>query len=174
MHSRLFITIFSVFLLVALLTACGYRFGAEGADSKFAKASVYVAPFENKTKEAYLDHYLRNALIDWFMKTAKFQVVLREEEADLILEGKIRQMYTLPISYRSGNLAAEEKVRLHMEVALKDRKTGRTVWEEKNMIGEQDYSVVDLARREDTRRAAIIKLANDMGERIYRPASEGF
>ncbi|MCX7982505.1 MAG: LPS assembly lipoprotein LptE [Syntrophales bacterium] len=173
MHRILF-SITLVGTVLAIIVGCGYQFGTGEVNSKDVVLSIYVAPFENRTREAYLHNFLRNALVDWFIKATRFRVVTREEEADLTLEGKIRLMHTLPVSYRSGNLAAEEKVHVSMEVTLKDRRTGRIIWEEKNMTGEQEYSVADPNRREDSRRAALIKLAHDLGERIYRPATTKF
>ena len=159
----------AVISLFFILLGCGYRFAGEEVGLKKVGVSIYVAPLENSTREAYVDSFLRSAIMDWFLKATRLKVVTREEEADLVLVGKVRNMYTVPISYRLGNIAAEERVQVKLEVSLKERRSGKIVWEEKEMVGEQDYSVVDVNRREDARRSALIKLANDMGERIYRP-----
>lgn len=161
-------------LFLSVITGCGYHFSAQEDGSKKAGISIYVAPFANGTRELYVDQYVRNALTDWFLKSTRMIVTLKEEEADVVLSGRIVRIYTMPLSYRTGNLAAEESVRLIMEVTLKDRRSGKVYWEEKNLVGEQSYSVTDPNRRNDERRVAIIKLAYDLGERIYRPALTSF
>lgn len=153
---------------------CGYHVVGGNGAGKITGSRIYIAPFENKVREAYVENYLRSALIDWFMKSARFQVVTDEELADAVLTGKISYISTMPLSYRTTNLAGEERLQVTMEAQLRDRRTGKVIWENKNLVNTQDYAMADSAQRETNRREALLKWASYMAEQIYRPIAAQF
>jgi|YelNatPaOPRAMG01_1025707.scaffolds.fasta_scaffold35528_2 hypothetical protein len=167
MDKKLFFLRVMVYFLIILLVGCGYRFAGEGVGVEKKVASIYVSPIDNRSREAYVENYIRNALMDWFMKTTSFTVVTEEEKADVVLSGRVINVYTVPLSYKLGNLAAEEKVTLVMDLVLKDRRTGKVLWEQKKLMAQQDYAVRDVNSTEEARRLALIKLATDLAEQVY-------
>jgi len=157
-----------------MVGGCGYHVvGAKDARDGFG-SRIYIASFESKVREPYVENYLRSALIDWFMKSQRFQVVNDESLADFVLTGKISYISTSPLSYGTTNLAAEERIQVTMEARLRDRRTGKIVWEDKNITATEDYTMTDAAHRDANRRGSLMKWASYAAEQIYRPISTEF
>lgn len=154
-------------LLLSLLTiGCGYHFNEIADESLNGIQKIYVGNFPNRTDQPYLENIFRNALIDQFIRGNRFQVVGDEAEADAVVRGTIQRITTSHTAYEEADLAAEENASLYVQIIFEDRETGRTIWEDRNFVGSEDYLVLDAL--EDGKKKALIKLSEDMAERAYR------
>lgn len=166
-----FIILTTMFLILA---ACGYHFspGGEYIDPDVRK--VFIEPFANRTSQANLEDTIRLAITDWFVRGRRFQIVDNEAQADAIFRGTVKSLTTAPLSSRTTNLAAEERMTLTLELSFEDRRTKKVIWKDANFSGTQDYPVASLSDTETARKNALTKLSRDIAERAYRMMMSGF
>lgn len=166
-----FIILTTMFLVLA---ACGYHFspGGEYIDPDVRK--VFIEPFANRTSQANLEDTIRLAITDWFIRGRRFQIVDNEAQADAIFRGTVKSLTTAPLSSRTTNLAAEERMTLTLELSFEDRRTKKVIWKDANFSGTQDYPVASLSDTETARKNALTKLSRDTAERAYRMMMSGF
>ena len=155
----------AVVILALLLGGCGYHF-SEVSGSRDGIRKIYVGIFLNRTDVAYLENIFRNAMIDQFVRSNIFQVVGEEADADAVVSGRILRISTRYTAYEETDLGMEERIYLSVQIVFEDRETGRTLWEDRNFSGAEDYLVRDAVRT--GKREALIKLSQDMAERAYR------
>lgn len=163
-------------LMAALLTlmGCGYHFSPGGEHIDPGIKKVFIEPFGNRTSQANLEDTFRLAVADQFIKGKRFVIVDGGNEADALIRGNIKALSTTPLSYRTTNLAAEERMTLTVEMAFEERRSGKVIWQDDNFTGTQDYPVASLGDTEASRKNALSKLANDTAERAYRMLMSGF
>jgi hypothetical protein len=165
-----------IILLIMLLipSGCGYHFspGGEYIDPEVRK--VFIEPFANRTNQANLEDTIRLAITDWFVRGQRFQIVDNDTQADALFRGAVKSLSTTPLSYRTTNLAAEERMTLTLELSFEDKRTKKTIWKNDNFSGTQDYPVASLNDTETARKNALAKLSRDTAERAYRLLMSGF
>ena len=163
-----------VLLLVLLLTGCGYRFTGGGESINPAVRTVFVDTFTNRTSEAYADAIFRNAFISRFVQEGRFRLAGSRAEADAICRGTIKMLQVSPLAYKAGNLSAEDRLTIVLEISFEERESGRRIWSDSAFTGVGDYPVTTVGATETNRKNALIKLANDTAERAYRLIMSGF
>jgi outer membrane lipopolysaccharide assembly protein LptE/RlpB len=166
-----------VVLVLTSLWACGYHF--VGADSEGVDPSirrVYVQTFGNETNEPNVENTFRGAFIDRIIQGGRFQVVDKPEQADAVLKGKIKNLVRIPLSYTVGNLAAEERWHVSVDISFVERETGKVIWRnsEFNLSGDYRVDSSNLSVTEQNRKNALVKLASDTAERAYSMILSGF
>lgn len=160
--------------ILLMLSGCGYGFspGGEYIDPDVRK--IFVEPFANRTSQANLEDTIRLAITDWFVRGKRFQIVDNEAQADAIFRGTVKSLTTSPLSSRTTNLAAEERMTLTLELSFDDRRTKKVIWKDANFSGTQDYPVANVNDTETARKNALTKLSRDTAERAYRMMMSGF
>jgi hypothetical protein len=100
----------AIILAMLLLISCGYSFSPGGEYIDQGMKTVYVEPFVNKTSEANVENVMRAAFINWFIAGNRFKVVDQADMADTIWRGSVNMLTTTALSFRTSNLAAEERM----------------------------------------------------------------
>lgn len=155
--------------LLLLITGCGYRFTPAGEHIGTRIQKVFVDNFSNRTSEAYVENYLRQAFIDEFIKGRRFKLVGKPEMADAVLKGSIKSLTISHLSYDINNIAMEERVTMIMEIIFEEQDTHKIIWSNKDISGMEDYRITtDQLTSESRRKDALIKLSNDTAEKVYR------
>jgi len=108
-------------LVICLLGGCGYRFSPAGEHIDKNIRKVFVDIFANRTSEANVESTFRNSFIDQFITGRRFTIVDSREAADAILKGSIESLTTSPLSYKSSNIAAEERITVTMELSFEEK-----------------------------------------------------
>jgi hypothetical protein len=161
------IKIWFISLPCFLLIACGYGFAPQGEHIDKQIKKVYVAPFSNKTAEAEVENFMRNAFIDQLIQGKRFQSVANPEQADAVISGSVLSLTTAALSYRDNILAAEERMTVTMEVGFREKGSGKIIWSSQNVVGYTDYKLQDNVNPQPARREALSKLARDTAENAY-------
>ena len=154
--------------LILLITGCGYSFTPTGEHIATRIKTVFVDTFSNRTSEAYVENYLRQAFIDEFIKGRRFKVVGKPEIADAVLRGSVKNLVVSHLSYDINSIAIEERITMTMDIVFEEQETHKIIWSGKNISGIEDYKVADQMATESSRKDALIKLANDTAEKVYR------
>jgi hypothetical protein len=160
--------------LVLLLAGCGYRFTGGGESIHPSIRTVFVDVFTNRTGEAYADSIFRTAFISRFVQDGRFKLAGSRAEADAICRGTIKMLQVSPLSYKAGNLSAEDRLTIIMEISFEERESGRRIWWDGAFTGMGDYPVTTVGATETSRKNALTKLADDTAERAYRLIMSGF
>ncbi len=161
-------------ILVLLFAGCGYHFTGGGESINPAIRTVFVDAFTNRTSEAYADSIFRTAFISRFVQEGRFRLAGSRGEADAICRGTIKMLQVSPLSYKAGNLSAEDRLTIILEISFEERESGRRIWSDSAFTGTGDYPVTTVGVTETSRKNALIKLANDTAERAYRLIMSGF
>ena len=108
-------------LLVCLLAGCGYQFEGGGESIHPAVRTVFVDVFANRTSEAYAENIFRAAFISRFVQDGRFKLAGSRGEADAIFRGTVKNLITYPLSYKAGNLSAEDRLTVTLEISFEER-----------------------------------------------------
>ena len=174
-NRRLFIKTGVICLFFALILSCGYGFAPKGDYIDKRIQNIYVEAFDNKTAQAGIENYVRTAFINQFIQNSRLKIVESAESADAIVKGKILNLNTSPLSYRSNALVAEERVTIILELTFLENESGKIIWSSKNITGTVDYTLsTDINLLPAIRKDAFIKLANDIAEKAFNLMMAGF
>lgn len=128
-------------LLMVFLGGCSYQWLGSSSGIKIA-----IPLFSNETFEYGLEETLTRSIRDEFLLDGRIEIA-EEEEADLILQGKITHYFNEALS--EGAVAVEEyRVRIDVMILLVSIKDGKTIWE-KSLGGATSYSSVEMIQTED-------------------------
>ena len=159
----------------SLLFGCGYSFAPRGENIDNRIQKVYVESFDNKTAQAGIENYVRTSFINQFIQNSRLKIVESAESADAIVKGKILNLNTSPLSYRSNALVAEERATIILELTFLENESGKIIWSSKNIMGTVDYTLSDdINLLPAIKKDAFIKLANDTAERAFNLMMSGF
>jgi hypothetical protein len=153
-------------LLVLTLLGCGYRpLGAEPPDSR-KRHVLAIPPFDNRSVEVGLEAIFADALIHAFSQTRAVKVTPRTQDADLVLEGKVRSVDYSSVAYQDVTHSTVRRVTLHVELDLRQRTSGKVLWKDAVVL-QEDY-VVDANYHvgEATKNEGIRRAANTMAKRV--------
>jgi len=148
--------------------------------------TIYVENFVNKiamTAETSDERMYRGykpemqfditkAVIDRYIFDGNLKVVDAGKASDLILTGELVDFKREPLRYDSNDNIEEFRIRLIVNLVLKDVKTGKVVWTEKEFAGESTYDTTgSLAKSE---RSAIEDATFDLARRIVERTIENW
>ena len=167
------VTVFLIFIFMTV--GCGYSLkpGGEYIDKDIQ--TIFVDVFVNKTSEASIENTFRTAFIDQFIQGKRFRIVDSQDRADVVFKGSIENLSSSPLSYKTSNLAAEERFTITLSLTFEQRVNKKIIWSYPGISSIQDYIVsADPAATQANKNNALLKLSNDTAERAYRLMMSGF
>ncbi len=147
-----------IVVLFALISGCGYT--TKPLISRKIN-SIYIPIFENNTFRRGLEFDLTNAVKEEIMSKTKLRIA-QKDSADTILSGKIEKVAESMLSSNVADDIVESRVTIYVDIKLVDRRTGRTLIEEKNLKRSAEFVV---RRGENIKTASQESLA-DLAETI--------
>jgi hypothetical protein len=150
------------------LSACGYHFVGNDVQTPGNIQSIAVGVVENRTTIVGIETIFTNALLDEFIRTQRL-AVKPPTEADAILAGAITNIKTDAVSHLDPEKTLETRVTITLSLTLKQRDSGKILWENKSLAYYQEYTdrAVPLATSEN-RRLAVAYIANFLAEKVYQ------
>ena len=165
---------FSIILLLLLGTGCRYRFGGEGFGPSPEIRSIAIPTFINETYEAGIETIVTNALLRELIKDRRVKVV-GEDEADAIMEGRIKSFTISSVAYDQTGMVLEYRTWVALDVILKRNKKGEVLWSKRGLLESDVYRVSsDVLLTEAGKERAIQNIATELARRIRRRLFEGF
>src|SRR5512138_2804798 len=100
----------SALLLLSALAGCNYGFRGGGGLPDHVR-TIYIAPFENQTEKPDLDPQIFRALNDQLPRALGLRLA-GEQNADLVVSGKITRYDDVDSNYRPGQQSSSINVEL--------------------------------------------------------------
>jgi hypothetical protein len=156
------------------LSGCGYRFVGNDVRAPGNIQSIAVGVVENKTTIVGIETIFTNALLNEFIRTQRL-AVKPPTEADAILSGAIISIKTDAVSHLDPEQTLETRVTVGVSLRLKQRESGKILWENKRLSYYQEYTdrALPLATSEN-RRLAVAYIADFLAEKVYQEIFSGF
>jgi len=130
--------------------------------------TIAVGVVENKTTIVGIETIFTSALLNEFIRTQRL-AVKPPTEADAILSGAITSIQTGAVSHLDPERTLETRVTITLSLMLKQRDSGKILWENKSLTYYQEYTdrALPLATSEN-RRLAVAYIANFLAEKVYQ------
>jgi hypothetical protein len=185
--------------LLGVLAACGYGFPGRPAHIPADAQTISVLPFQNRTPQIGLEFALAAAIEQVVRERGVFRVVAGEE-GDLLLTGQVRDFRSRPVAFNGVDRAQQYEFSLTLDVALRRRSDGRSLWTGRGLVERFDAAVTSdiviassprfqqgtlnapelsglsrIQQAEDQRRQGVLRnLVDPMARSIYSEMMEGF
>jgi len=162
-----------VLLLVAgfFLAGCGYHNPYAGHQPGEHSRRLHMAIWANQSSELGLEVDFPRALNDWFIKSGRLALEDDPAQADLVLSGRVLAADFPGLTYGAFDRAVEVRAVVTLWVELREKATGRVVWQEPGLTMEEPYLVgVDSVTTLRNRQRALRKIADELAEKIYYQA----
>ncbi|HOJ33225.1 MAG TPA: LptE family protein [Candidatus Hydrogenedentes bacterium] len=124
-----------VWIVLIAIVGCGYTTRST-LDPKYR--TIYVPAFQNESRDYDLQAPLTNAIRRKFITDGRLQVADRSN-ADLILEGTIRDIKLKGLTYDAKDETVQFLCVVIAKVKCTEAATGKTLWEDPAMTGETTF-----------------------------------
>lgn len=136
--------------------------------------TIAVPTFQNRTTQPNLENELTQQVTQDFMVDGRIQLV-NPDQAGALLIGTIAQYRLDPLLLDVHNTPQQYKMRLILNLALKDQKAGKNLWVEEAFEESTTYYVANtLGIPQETEQDARKRLIKQLSKRIISRVIEGF
>ena len=161
--------LFMLFLIVVLLSSCGYTIPYARNNSKdtYTK-TLFITIWQNRTNELGLESEYFRLFNAWFKKSGRIAVVFDEDDADLKLIGEISSIDLPGLFYNSSDEALEIKIKLTVSFTLYNTTNNSILWQEKQYVVYEPF-LLDPTGKETqyNKKRALLRIGDEIGEIIY-------
>lgn len=133
--------------------------------------TLAVTPFENHTFEPGLEIDFNKKLTErvLFERIAQLTPV---SKAEAVLKGNLLEYQREPLRYTESEDVQEYRLRLVIQAALEDAKTGEVLWSENRFSGEAAFFTSGALTK--TEQTARDELLDDLARRLVARLAEGW
>lgn len=168
--SVLALLILAVFLMSNY--GCGYSFRGGAIPAHIKTISVIL--LKNNTQKPGIETIITSAVEDAFIKNGRLRVV-SEKEAEIILSGEINSYSLEGLSFDTRSNVKEYRLKILLNLVLKDTQKGSIMWKENNIEEKSDYKVSGTVTQTMISEDEALKHASeDIARSIVNRVLEGF
>jgi hypothetical protein len=154
--------------------SCGYKLAGRADTLPKTIRTVAVPPFSNATTRYRLTDRLPTAIVREFMARTRYQVVPDPNEADMVLQGTVINVFAYPTVLSAGRAAGIEMIAT-LGVTLTERASGKVLFTRPALPFKQRYEVsIDPAAYFDESTLAFERLSIDVARSIVSAILEDF
>jgi outer membrane lipopolysaccharide assembly protein LptE/RlpB len=165
--------IIAIIILIAVLTACGYRFAEQGSFPG-GTHRLFVEVFQNLTQETGVENIVAAAFMSELTLRKTDALASSMDKADVVLSGVVEEVTISTIAYKKTDVASQRRVTVTLNVKL-TKQEGDPIWVAKRFSDNEGYQVTDNPEQTDqNRRGAIRLLSRRIAERVVNRLSENF
>jgi Lipopolysaccharide-assembly len=163
-------------LLLAALTACGYRVSGRGDLMPKTVKTIAVMPFGNLTVRYKLARLLPADIGNEFISRTRYKVVADPNQADAVLTGALTNFAAYPIISDPNSVRATTiQVIVTVQVTLTNRATGAVIFSRSGYELRERYEVsIDPKAYFDESGTAMDRLSRDASRSIVSAILEAF
>ena len=165
---------FALVLSVFLGSGCGYELeGTLRPENLKGARTITIASFQNQTNEPGLGRVVTKTIRSRFLRDGRLQVT-DSSDADIALEGILRQYRLSPVGFTRADRVQEYRVVVRTRIRLRD-KSRREMLINQDVESYAEFTVApSIARSEANRSNANQRLADSLSEDIVSLVLEGF
>jgi len=145
----------AVVLVLSLQDCVKYSF--KGALPSYLK-TIYIPLFEDQTAWPGLQEEITNKVVDAFIQDNTLKLVNSEENADLILKGKVVSIDEERAAITQQEVVKEIKLWVNVQVECINTHTNKPLW--KSRV--RNFGIISGAGNLDERNAAISEAVNEI------------
>ena len=161
--------LFMLFLIVILLSSCGYTnpYARNNSKDTYTK-TLFITIWQNRTNELGLESEYFRLFNAWFKKSGRIAVVFDEDDTDLKLIGEISSIDLPGLFYNSSDKALEIKIKLTVSFTLYNTTNNSILWQEKQYVIYEPF-LLDPTGEETqyNKKRALLRIGDEIGEIIY-------
>jgi len=161
--------LFMLFLIVVLLSSCGYTnpYARNNSKDTYTK-TLFITIWQNRTNELGLEFEYFRLFNAWFKNSGRIAVVFDEDDADLKLIGEISSIDLPGLFYNSSDEALEIKIKLTVSFTLYSTTNNSILWQEKQYVIYEPF-LLDPTGEETlyNKKRALLRIGDEIGEIIY-------
>jgi outer membrane lipopolysaccharide assembly protein LptE/RlpB len=170
--SLLFVAAFAA----TVLSACGYHVAGRAANLPSEWKTIAVPAFKNDTTRYRIEQRFTEAVIRQFLQRTKYRIVQDPNSADAVLTGEVLTIETAPVLFdaTTGQVTLS-LVTIHTKVVLVDKQTGKTVYENDDMVFRDEYQISsDVQSFFEEQDPAIERMSRDFAAQLVSNVTEKF
>jgi hypothetical protein len=153
-------------LVLVSLMGCGYRPVGSVSHPTGERTSIAIPLFGNRSTEVGLESVFANAFVETFSQSSAMRVMPRPEEADLVLEGKVASLEYSSVAFLDIDRSLVRRVTIRVELNLKNRKIGKVIWKDTEILTEDYVVSSNYHLGEATRAMGIRRGAATLSRRV--------
>lgn len=172
-------------LFSGVASGCGYRFPASGEPVGIVIESLAIPLFTSTSSEIGFEADFTRLVREEFISHARVPLV-PEDRADKVILGRIYDIRTDPLTYRSTDVTVSGEVRAYevtssrrlivkLDARLLDLKSGKVIWRERAMTDMSSFAVdPDPMVTRYNQKLAVERIARGLAKQIYLKTMERF
>jgi len=129
------------------VSGCGYTYATSRLADDYS--TIAVPAFKNKSFEPDIQILVTNLLIRELQADGRLRVVDDPASADLILTGNVTDFEAQAISLNTSDNIGQYKITILASASLEEAQTGKTLWEENSLRGNDFYETQGGRTREE-------------------------
>lgn len=160
----------------AFFSGCGYHIAGKANTIPPSIRTLSVPAFRNETARFKIEQALTSAVIRELLARTKYRVQPLEEGSDAVLRGTVTGYWAFPVVFDSQNgRATTVAINIRLRVALVERKSGRTLWENPDYSFGERYEISrETAGYFEESSAAVERLSRSLAANLVSAILEGF
>ena len=158
-----------------IMAGCGYRFGGPTVDLPAGIETLYVARFENRTSEPYLDSIMTGSMVERLVRQHNLELVEKPVDADAVLAGEVVQYQVAASAYDAADDIRSYRVTMKVRARLERQADGRIIWQDEAVRFRDFVSTgVGITEQEGLERDARKEVAARLAEDLSWQMATGF
>lgn len=158
------------------LSACGYRVAGQGSSLPPDVKTLAVPIFTNQSKQFRIEQKISADITRQLIERTHYRVTSDPEEADAVIEGKVKDVESGVIAFNlSTGAATALQVVVTADVRLVDRHTHKTLFSNPRYVFREEYQITSsssqLFQEEDP---ALDRLSQDFARTLVTDILENF
>ena len=183
--ARLFFVPVLMLLPASLFSGCGYQVRATGEPVGITLRNLAIPLVASTSSEAGFESDFTRIIREEFISHARVPLV-PEDEAQAILLGKVTEIRTEAIGFRSRDVTVgvntttyetttRRRLRIKLDMRMVDRKSGQVLWHDGAMEAKALFAVSSdpLATRYN-QKLALLEIGRVLAKRVYLKTMERF
>ncbi len=136
----------AVCLLSGLLAGgCGYRLAGKATAIPESVDSIAVPIFTNRTTKYRLEQRLTSAVVDELTSRTRYRIASNPASAAAVLTGVVTGFSSTPVIF-SGRAGSTFLVTVRLQVALKDSRSKKLLFENRNYFFREEFEISRASR----------------------------
>jgi hypothetical protein len=161
--------------LPLMFDVCGYKRAGKGASLPADIKTIAVPVFQNSSLKYRVEQRFTQAVIEEILKRQRaLRITTNPEEADVVLNGDIRQFNARGLILDERGRIRVWGVRIVASVSLRDRRTHKILYQNQRMRFEGEYELSDDPESFfNEENPAVERIAKDFAQTVISTIMEG-